>query len=39
MNNMNKINNIAIMNESAKNPVTTHTHNPCAALNKKTKKE
>jgi len=29
MNNMNKINNSAIINKSAKNPATTHTHNRC----------
>ncbi len=32
MNNMSKINNSAIMNKSAGNPATTHTHNrwqPC----------
>ena len=27
MNNMRKINNSAIMNKSAENPATTHTHN------------
>ena len=32
MNNMNKINNSAIMNKSAENPATTHTHNRWASL-------
>ena len=36
MNNMRKINNSAIMNESAENSATTHTHNRCASC--KTKK-
>ncbi len=27
MNNMRKLNNSAIMNKSAENPATTHTHN------------
>jgi len=32
MNNMSKINNSAIMNKSAENPVTTHTRERCGAL-------
>ena len=32
MNNMSKINNSAIMNKSAINPATTHTHNRCSTF-------
>ncbi len=36
MNNMNKINNSAIMNKSVDNIATTHTHNRCVALKNRT---
>ncbi len=35
MNNMRKINNSAIMNKSAVNPATTHTHNRCVQLDRR----
>ena len=34
MNNMSKINGSAIINKSAENSATTHTHNRCASSNK-----
>ena len=34
MNNMRNINNSAIMNKSAENPATTHTHNRCGSYRK-----